>query len=172
MSRKSSSEETAAGNAAGRVLRRTWAHSGGRNGEDYRYSAGELGPYVMRPKETRNYAPAPCSLEESESAAEREVAIARQLAKLTPDERRVHELQQVQFAEETRRCEVPVEQLQRALDEGWNLVRQESGIAHLVGEFVQKLTSGQIAAEMGISEWKLHRLVKSKNRKLNTGRRR
>lgn len=92
---------------------------------------------------------------------------ARLVARLTPEERAVLNLQNRQQVVERERV-IGITDLGEHLDQGWSLVRVGgAGIATVSREFVEAtLTYGEIGARLGISARQVHRRVVSAHRKM------
>lgn len=123
-----------------------------------------IGYTVMPVKETPRHALSSPSDEREEQAA-RDGEVERKLALLNGEEREILRLQSRKWMEE-QHTDVPIEELEKYLEEGWSLVRQENGRAYLAGDFTQCLTYEDIGRRMGLTVAQVHRRVKSAHRKL------
>jgi RNA polymerase sigma factor (sigma-70 family) len=103
--------------------------------------------------------------EQAHKQAKREAA----LATLTPEERAVFELRKERVSRKQTR-EVPREDLERALDQGWQLDHQENGMAIVTREVFMRPSYDQVAKQLGLTARQVHRRIASANEKLRRAR--
>lgn len=152
---------------SGIVAYRAWLYSTDETGRairapgpgERRIKAGSSPPF---------YGPSP----EPDEATLDEL-IAR--AQLTPDELAVTELRRKRYMREVlgpknKPVEIPITELSRALEEGWDLVRQENGRAVITIRSAARYTHDEMAEMLGMDKRQLRALIESANRKIRGAR--
>lgn len=170
---------------SGRVLFRTWLYSSDRDNKDLRHSAGDLGPMVIRVKETKSYTPrVDTASEATEERADRERKYQDALASLTPLERDVLRHQGKLKQRQEVRITIAAGDLVEYQRNGYTLIPgsghdvERAGLPTLscVEVYgyediqVEPIDYDEIANLLDISVYQVHRAVKSANKKMGTKR--
>jgi DNA-binding CsgD family transcriptional regulator len=170
---------------SGRVLFRTWLYSSDRDNKDLRHSSDDLGPMVVRVKETRSYTPrVDLASEARAEKADRERRYQEALASLTPLERDVLRHQGKLKHRQEVRIVIAAGDLVEYQRNGYTLIPgssrdvERSGLSPVTcvevygyeDIQVEPIDYHEIARLLEISVYQVHRAVKGANKKMGTKR--